>query len=303
MPSQYNADGTIPQATRGWVRVPIVDSTNATPIVVHAVAHGFTEGDTVSVEGHDVNTAANGLHTIHVVDADHFSLAGTTGNGVGAATGYVIDYSVNPVITIPADTDPVNAASVDPAFEGLFNPVPFLYRRAGKYALFDLYTESNFAGFHDPFSSARTILNQTLSHVAWNTIFANVMSFPAPGPALLAGDRLSIDWTFTPRIFGSGDGHGDTGTKQDMGWTLGLSLAGGGVTAFEAASQSQWIVGQDIVGHAAAFNLHHEYVAPVAADFFDLAILCLPRIDPVGTLSFEFGGSWQMSIRHYRLNT
>lgn len=68
----------------------IVSSTNATPIVVTATAHGYTTGMQVIISGHLLNTAANGTWTIIVTGADTFSLTGSIGNGVGGATGTVV---------------------------------------------------------------------------------------------------------------------------------------------------------------------------------------------------------------------
>jgi hypothetical protein len=84
-----------------------------------------------------VNTNANGLWAITVLSSTTFSLNGSSGNGVGVATGYAIDYSINPLITIPDDGDALVASSVNPAFEGIFNPVPYLYQRTGRYRLYN----------------------------------------------------------------------------------------------------------------------------------------------------------------------
>ena len=102
----YAAQGTIPSATTGaQVRVAIVSSTNASPIVVDATSHGFNTGDSIEIEGHVTNTASNGQWQITKVDANHFALNGSTGNGVGGATGYAIDYQLQPALQIPSPGD------------------------------------------------------------------------------------------------------------------------------------------------------------------------------------------------------
>jgi ribosomal protein S11 len=74
----------------------IASSTNATPIVVTATAHGFANGDIVVIGGHATNTAANGVWRIANVAANTFELtdpvsgANAVGNGVGGATGYAV---------------------------------------------------------------------------------------------------------------------------------------------------------------------------------------------------------------------
>lgn len=304
MSTPYNADGTVPQASNPWVRAPILDSTNAAPIVLHVVAHGYTEGDTVGVEGHDVNTNANGLHTIHVVDADHFWLVGTTGNGVGGTTGYTIDYSVNPVITLPSDGDLVNASSVDPALEALFNTVPYLYRRAGKYSLFDVYHSSAVASANAPFAIAKAFNTVTLTGGVWNALFPGVMNFGAPPPALLPGDRLSVDFCFSPQILGLAES-GGTGSKTEFGWALALEVGGSGYVLLEESMQNQYATpgSGGVAGYADAIHLYSEFSVGSGGDSFDLEVQAYPRVDPAGTLTINFLGAWEMIIHHYRRNT
>ena len=68
----------------------IQSSTNATPIVITTTAvHGLSSGESVVISGHTVNTNANGTWTIISTGASTFSLIGSTGNGVGGATGTV----------------------------------------------------------------------------------------------------------------------------------------------------------------------------------------------------------------------
>jgi len=67
----------------------ISSSTNAGPIEVTVPSHGYSTGDKVTIVGHAVNTAANGSWVITVTGANTFTLNGSTGNGVGVATGFV----------------------------------------------------------------------------------------------------------------------------------------------------------------------------------------------------------------------
>lgn len=72
----------------GISAAPISGATNAAPIVVHTgVSHGLSSGNVVSIEGVLGNTAANGVWTITVVDATHFSLNGSSGNGAYTGGG------------------------------------------------------------------------------------------------------------------------------------------------------------------------------------------------------------------------
>lgn len=69
----------------------IQSSTNAAPIVVTVTtaSHGFQAGDRVSVSGHATNTAANGEWSPGAFGAATVTLTGSTGNGVGGATGTI----------------------------------------------------------------------------------------------------------------------------------------------------------------------------------------------------------------------
>src|SRR4051812_43683596 len=81
----------------------ISSSTNATPPVITTAAHGYPSGDQVIVGQHATNTAANNIATgtrfyITVLSTTTFSLytdvartVGVVGNGVGGATGFVVN--------------------------------------------------------------------------------------------------------------------------------------------------------------------------------------------------------------------
>lgn len=68
----------------------ITGATNATPIVVTATSHGFSNGDLVSIIGVAGNAAANGLWTIANVAANTFEITdpvtGTNAAGSGSYT-------------------------------------------------------------------------------------------------------------------------------------------------------------------------------------------------------------------------
>jgi hypothetical protein len=69
----------------------IASSTNTTPITITtSAAHGFFPGQQVCIQEHRVNTSALGIWTIGTTPSSTtFTLTGTTGNGVGGATGQV----------------------------------------------------------------------------------------------------------------------------------------------------------------------------------------------------------------------
>ena len=77
----------------------VSNATNASPIAITVIAHGYSTGNRVSLSGVQGNTAANGEWTITVTDANTFTLNGSTGNnnfiaGVGTpAAAQLVTYS------------------------------------------------------------------------------------------------------------------------------------------------------------------------------------------------------------------
>jgi hypothetical protein len=76
-PNGFIEDGTAAELNSG----NITNATNATPIVITSSTHGLTTGSYIKVENVSGNTAANGTFVITRVDANTFSLDGSTGNG------------------------------------------------------------------------------------------------------------------------------------------------------------------------------------------------------------------------------
>lgn len=73
--------------------VAVTSSTDASPIVVTATAHGLKSGAQVMIVGHTTNIAANGMFNVGVVTANTFSLLNlntdlpVAGSGAGAGSG------------------------------------------------------------------------------------------------------------------------------------------------------------------------------------------------------------------------
>jgi hypothetical protein len=87
-------------------------STNTTPIVIGSNSHGCTTGDTVIIYGHPGNTNANGVWEVTVIDADRFSLNGSSGNGNPGNGGAFIN-KTNAVIQLASPVTQ-NIASTGP---------------------------------------------------------------------------------------------------------------------------------------------------------------------------------------------
>lgn len=88
---------------------PVIGATNATPIWVTAKGHGLATGNQVTVSEVEGNTAANGIWTVAVVDADSFFLNGSAGNG-NYTTGGMVTISDKRALLVLAGRSLSNAA-------------------------------------------------------------------------------------------------------------------------------------------------------------------------------------------------
>jgi hypothetical protein len=69
------------------VPVAVTGANNASPIVVTSAGHSLNTGDSISISGVQGNVAANGAFTVTKIDANSFSLNGSTGNGAYTSGG------------------------------------------------------------------------------------------------------------------------------------------------------------------------------------------------------------------------
>src|SRR5574344_1655166 len=89
------ADGSVDfTRLQSYKTYVVSNATNATPIVITAVGHGFLTGDKVQISGVGGNTAANGVFTITKIGTDTFSLNGSVGNGTFTTNGSAIIYPI-----------------------------------------------------------------------------------------------------------------------------------------------------------------------------------------------------------------
>ena len=106
------------------IAVAIAGATNASPIVVQtSTPHLFSTGDRAVVQSVGGNTAANcgpsNPWVIDVIDATHFSLRGSTGNGAYTSGGTTYNLGHLPPVPVPSDGDPPNGATFGPPHEEL----------------------------------------------------------------------------------------------------------------------------------------------------------------------------------------
>jgi len=187
MSTVYNPNGTLPAATQP-APVAVATASNATPIAITTSSpHGFTDGDTVEIVGNSAG-GANGLWVIHVTGASSFTLNGSTASGAGTG-GIATDYSINPLLTIPADGDLVNASSVNVPLEGTANAIPYLYARTGAYRVVDRQV------VHVSDDTWATWASRTTTGTgAWEEIAATASLFTGYA---LPGDVLQVEAALT----------------------------------------------------------------------------------------------------------
>lgn len=142
--------------------VNIASSTNASPTVITtSSAHGLQTGGAAIINGHLVNTNANGIWIVTVVSSTTFKISpfagfpGTfvNGNGVGAATGTVQSLAL-PGVTLPEDlVNDIDAAAWNIPVEGLHDMVQWIaYRILAKMTILAGGTFTTAAGSASTFN-------------------------------------------------------------------------------------------------------------------------------------------------------
>ena len=123
---------------RSAVRLEIVTTTNTSPLEIETnSAHNYETGDQVEIIGTQ-DPAAEGLWNITVTQPAKFTLVGSTGTLAGGAQGYVKNFTVLPNGTYLEDAvDLLDATNINTPVENVNNFVPFGYRLAGQYRLFE----------------------------------------------------------------------------------------------------------------------------------------------------------------------
>ena len=84
----YGPNGSVENGTCSFLHSgSVTAATNAAPIVITSTSHGLTTGQRVTISGVLGNTAANGTFNVTKVNANTFSLDGSTGNGAYTSGG------------------------------------------------------------------------------------------------------------------------------------------------------------------------------------------------------------------------
>lgn len=91
----------------------ITNATNATPIVVTCTAHGYANGDLVTISGVEGNGAANGTYRVASATSNTFAL---TDQLTGANVAGNDDYAIGGSVVLASDTGPFDALKAGQSF-------------------------------------------------------------------------------------------------------------------------------------------------------------------------------------------
>lgn len=294
MSTVYNGDGTIPQATNPYNPIDIASVANAGGAIeiVTTPAHGFNDGDTITVEG-CLRAEANGLWSIVVLGAHTFVLNGSTFVSTAGAGGIAIDYSVNPLITIPSDGDPRDVSSVNPALEESANIVPYLYKRVGQY---NLYNAGRYGGSN---AIAGNWQSQTItSGGGWTLITGTDTDSNTPySPWLFNGttDLLELTWNLSVDI-------PDAGGVSAIG--IGIAVDGGSMSQVAGTLHrcgNGGSPGADIEGPLQLYGLITGTDLSISGQGHSLNIGIMGHASST-SIVFKLLNPWSLSIKHYRRN-
>lgn len=290
MADLYYQNGTTPAAIAP-APIAIASSTNASPIVVTTAApHGYGTGTwTVQIVGHQVNTAANGLWQAEVTGASTFRLIGSTGTGVGGATGVAQNMSVGPVVTLPADGDLADAASVNGPNESAADVAPYLFQRVGAYNLHAVYQTGTFTSQTNTFSST------ALTTATWVPLTGLTDIFSASSDRYLAsGDLLEVEFGTTILLT-----RGIAVVRYAM--AIGLTLNGGAASAQSGSVRvvqlDNAISTTDYMPVSFAMAIDSGFSAD---DRFDISILA--NKDSAAAYNLDLIAGYSITVKHYRSN-
>lgn len=291
----WNGNGSLVSATKPWTRQAIVSSTNASPIQITTGTHGYNTGDTVEIEGHVTNTAANGIWQVTVTGTTTYLLNGSTGNGVGGATGYSVDYELQPAFQMPANGSLADVNDVVTLGEGLSNTAPFLYRAAGMYRLHDVYTANNSFGV-GPTTAWSSTTFTTSSPVALTSAGALFGFSGGAAPVVRVADALEITFQTNRSFF-------QTAGTQNFYWGPG-PLVTGSVPTFVP-----WMVeGANAPDPAAQIGLvcFSAFVPMTgfitSTQTFDIGLAGALSSPATNSVQLNLWGTWSLTVKHYRAN-
>ena len=306
MSTKYNGQATLVSPTKGAsARVAISAVANTSPIAITTSgAHGFNTGDSIEQEG--TSGIADGQYQITKVDGTHYLLNGTTAGGT-ASTGYAIDYELLPAVTIPANGELGDMGPLGSALEGAYDPMPFLYRRLGKWRFYNQY--NIIAGdlislpyITNPWSANANFTSTSFATLANSTFslesFSDTPSLP---PIVATGDMLEVAISFSVSAITS------TGAQNSV-YQVGLGFVQNGTLYPTTCYQSvfanylaggYWVTPVTVTGWLSAAALS------VALPANNLSICLMARQDyksSTNAVELDIIGPLSGTIKQYRAN-
>lgn len=286
-----NGNGRTPQSTAGYTYIDtdgphpntqytIASTSNTTPIqVTWSGAVPFNDGDTIEIEGHATNVNANGVWPYQKIDSTHGLLVGSTPTAAGGATGIGLDWSINPILQVPEDlVDDVDANTVNPTFQGLFDLAPYMYRRMGAYSLIDVKARDDGAVF-------TTFSTTAVNAVTWTDLGVTAIT----GRRYLHyGDLLEISF-FSALSCTASNTVAVAASLNNVGYgTLTAS-------AIEFAPGTSGVI--------VPFHLRYRFVFG-GGGFPDLGPynITIQGLSAAGTPNIVLSGPQQLLVKHYRPN-
>lgn len=278
----------------------IQSSTGTTPIVVQSIGHGLSTGDYVQINGHTVNTQADGRWEVQKVDADHVILLGSSSSVSGGATGTIVSLGFGTPYNVPADGDDNAAGTYLPSAEGTGDRAALLAADMPGRRLSQLVTNPTDNG-----ASENTAWTETHVMAAQNT-WEQVLG---PGSSILTIATLdnilqfdtvdiSLDASFLwTDSGGTGDGVTLSIFSQYFPW-------GGSLPTPTRISGSAKQVGDVATGVTAGRSGIHlrgvELISHANVQRARFYLYAFTRDATPGNVSILGKGSWRTDVRAYR---
>jgi hypothetical protein len=273
--------------------VAVSDASNTTPIeITTSTAHGMLSGDYVDIAGVEGNTAANGVWQVAVLDATHFNLTGSVGNGAfvaaGTPTAQCVTFSGNVGLN-PANGDALNASTWIPGMSCPQDRTSFLAKNLGAYKLVGVTPISATLD-----SNTQWSLTGPSATGTWTVI----TSSPLVGFAYVNGDLLDITFTTTVQAQ-----NGIGVTQQNIGLVYASQVPGGALSPYQEVNGSGVMLSNVATGGGpltpvALAGVVSTTFGGVSALFVQVGIGVYQLGNTAGGVAFY--GSRQLTIRQYR---
>ena len=228
------------------------------------------------------------------------------------AIGYCIDYQVTPAVELPDAGELVSAATSNPIAQAQQDFQPWVYRRLGKYRLYDAYSRANpNAPTAQPWVTSTWA--QSNGSVAGTGIFhfqagdpslvtLDVIKNGAPttfGPAVQQGDRIEFAYSFTAWMQAAADPPGAIlffpfVKNSNVGGEVDITAAGQFFDLFLGSIATGW--------PKLSMILRGSYTVPASPGAISIGIAMQADHNIATNADVRLVGPANISIKHYRKN-